>query len=303
MNQVGPTFLVLGAQKAGTNSLLHAMAWHPQVWVAGQELHYFDLNLERGADWYRSCFAPGADRPCRGESSPYYLFHPAAPERVKQFNPELRLLVILRDPVERAIAHYHHARRLGFESLPIQEALAAEPARLRGEAVRLRRHPESRSFAHQHHSYLSRGLYLDQLANWLGSFPREQFLVIESGDLYRRPREILSTCWSFLGLPPFEAQRDLPHLNAGYYSEQALDRAQLASFFAGPNESLFRWWGHRPVWTAGPPGAHLHIMDPSLGIRREGWHQSRCGAVPSGPRPTTADRTETDAVPPPRDAG
>ena len=245
----GPTFLILGAQKAGTQSLAQALAWHPQLWMATPELHYFDLQLAQGEAWYRACFAEGAGAAARGESSPYYLFHPAVPERVHRFQPDLRFLVVLRDPVERAIAHYHHARRLGLESLPAAEALAAEPARLRGEAARLRRHPGAASFSHQHHSYRSRGLYLDQLGGWLSVFPRERFLVLEARDLQQRPRENLQACWTFLGLPPGPVTQPLPHANAGYYREPDLDRRELARFFAAPNEALFQWWGQRPPWT------------------------------------------------------
>lgn len=248
----GPTFLILGAQKAGTNSLREALARHPDIGIAPGEPHYFDLHHARGPAWYRGLFAPSRGQAARGESSPYYLFHPAAPERARRFDPELRLLVVLRDPVERLISHYRHAVSLGLESLPLAAALRAEAARLNGEEERLRRDPAARSFAHQHHSYRARGLYLDQLRRWRACFPRERLFVLEAGELQREPRRWLNRCASFLGLGPYEFEEPYPRLNPGDSRAGdtfGVDIQELAAQYREPNEALFRWWGRRADWT------------------------------------------------------
>src|SRR5215470_750369 len=118
-----PDFLIIGAQKAGTTSLYAYLTAHRDVRPAGRkEVHYFDLGFTAGAElgegWYRSMFPLRArlaldgrrtGRPVRtGEASPYYLFHPAAPQRAAALVPEARLLVLVRDPVERAWSHYRH---------------------------------------------------------------------------------------------------------------------------------------------------------------------------------------------------
>ena len=95
-----------------------------------------------------------------GEGSPYYLFHPAVPSRVATTIPNARLIAILRDPISRAYSQYHHELARGFETLPFLDALKSEEERLAGEAERLCADPSYRSFSHQHHSYVARGIYV-----------------------------------------------------------------------------------------------------------------------------------------------
>src|SRR5436309_16134274 len=106
-----PDFIVIGAQKSGTGSLYAYLNGHPDVAGARvKEVHYFDLHYHRGVDWYLDQFPDeAAARPrCTGEASPYYLFHPHAPRRAFDLVPDARLIALLRDPVDRAISHYHH---------------------------------------------------------------------------------------------------------------------------------------------------------------------------------------------------
>src|SRR5947209_1159841 len=136
-----PDFLIIGAQKAGTTSLYRYLAAHPDIVASTRkEVHFFDINFWRGEWWYRSLFPlrrrlqrrpPLRNRPAiTGEASPYYLFHPFAPERAAQLLPDAKLIVLLRDPVERAWSHYRHEVANGRETMTFPDALAAEPARL-----------------------------------------------------------------------------------------------------------------------------------------------------------------------------
>lgn len=179
-----PTFVVVGAQRAGTTSLFDWLAVHPQVAPAfTKEVHYFDLNYHRGASWYRAHFAlTRAARAC-GEASPYLLFHPLAPERAaRDLPPETVFLAVLRDPVERALSHYRHERALGIESLPLLDALDAEAGRLNGEHERVQRGEDS--FVHQHFSYIARGEYAQQLERWFGCVGRHRMHVFDASDLF-----------------------------------------------------------------------------------------------------------------------
>src|SRR5215216_7751234 len=129
-----PDFLVLGAQKAGTTALYAYLRRHPQI--AGpswKEVSFFDRHYARGESWYRGNFPSrpatwlarrraGAE-PIVGEASPGYLFHPHAPQRVATLLPNVRLIALLRDPVDRALSHYHHELALGRESLSFEEAI------------------------------------------------------------------------------------------------------------------------------------------------------------------------------------
>lgn len=210
-----PHFLVLGTQKGGTTSLHRLLGQHPQVFLPpAKELHYFTLHDQEPLDWYAEHFRGAGPGLQRGDVTPYYLFHPRAPQRIRAVLPEARLIVLLRDPVERALSHYYHAQRHGFETLELPAALAAEAARLEGADQRLR-DPGSRDFSHQKHSYLSRSLYALQLNRYEAAFPGEQLLVLRSEDLFRNTEAVWQRIQSFLQLDLLPLPIPLEQANAG----------------------------------------------------------------------------------------
>jgi len=210
--RVIPDFLILGAQRAGTTSLYRYLTRHPAIApaVLAKGAHYFDTAFDRGPAWYRGHFPTRwtADRIRRragafatGEGSPYYLFHPLAAERIAAALPHAKLIVLLRDPVERAYSHWKHEAERGFEPLAFEDALRAEPERLAGESERILADPTYRSFSHQHHSYVARGLYADQLAAYLSRFPRSQVLVLPMEAFFADPDAGYRSALAFIGLP------------------------------------------------------------------------------------------------------
>ena len=201
-----PDFLGLGTQKGGTTTLHRLLGKHPDVFLpACKEVHFFDQNYNSGEAWYREHFQTArADQRC-GDITPFYLFHPDVPGRIYQHIPNARLIVLLRDPVERAISQVFHAQRLGFEPLPIDEALAAEQGRL----------ATGDPYSFQKHSYLSRSRYLEQLDRYEALFPREQLLILRSEDLFSTPERIWQELLSFLELKPMDWPGALPRANAG----------------------------------------------------------------------------------------
>jgi hypothetical protein len=245
-----PDFLIIGAMRAGTTSLYHLLVQHPQVVRAvTKEVHFFDLNFGRGANWYRAHFRrkTSGPQPLTGESSPYYLFHPLAAARAASLLPDARLIVILRDPVRRAYSHYWHSRRYGFEERPFEQTIEKEPAELAGEVEKLKADPDYRSFAHQHHSYLARGRYAQQLADWFSHFPRPQFLVLEQKRFYADLQAGADALYAFLGLAPhtIEARR----YNEARYPEMAgATLARLAEHFRPYNLQLGEMLGERFEW-------------------------------------------------------
>ncbi len=215
-----PDFLIIGTQKGGTTSLYHYLTQHPQILPATQkEVHFFDLNFHHGIDWYRQQFPARESQPLTltGEASPYYLFHPLVPQRVKALFPRVKLILLLRNPVQRAWSHYNHEVRLGFETLSFAEAIAQESTRLAGEVEKMWADPNYYSYNHQHYTYLSRGIYRNQLKPWMELFPKEQFLIRSSEAFYANPAATLSETLAFLGLPPIEIA-DYPKYNAGEYA-------------------------------------------------------------------------------------
>jgi len=196
--------------RCGTTSLFDCLKDHPQVSPSRRkEVHFFDLQVARGTGWYRRQFAPlrrlpdGSDsRPL--ESSPYYMFHPAVPARIRAVAPEAKIVFLLRDPVERAISHFRKNVRDDREPLPFAAALAAEDERLAGTEAWLLADPRHASPAHQYFSYKARGRYADQLLRWREHFPAAQLLAIDAGRLFAEPAGVLGELLAFLELDPWQ---------------------------------------------------------------------------------------------------
>lgn len=209
-----PDFLILGAQKAGTTSLFEYLAGHPAVIrPATKELHYFTLYHDHGPAWYHRELRADTRTPERGwtfEASPYYLFHPAVPARCAACCPATRLILLVRDPATRALSHYRHEVRLGYEPLPMEAAFAAEVERLRTPLDT----PDG-LHAHRHWSYRARSRYAEQIEAWLNYFPARQMLVIQSELFFAQPARVLHDIQDFLGLPDAPPARPMEHLNAG----------------------------------------------------------------------------------------
>jgi hypothetical protein len=217
-----PDFLIIGTKRGGTTSLWNYLIRHPLVprlfpaWNT-KTSHYFEENFHRGERWYRSHFPTERRRaalerrhggPTRvGEAAPLYLFHPLAARRVGDLLPRVRLIVLLRDPVERAYSHWKERRTEGREPLGFAEALAAEPARTAGERERLIADPGYFSEAYDWHSYRARGRYLEHLTPWLDRFDPGQLLVVPSESLYREPARAYGRVLEFLGLPRHDLGR------------------------------------------------------------------------------------------------
>lgn len=254
-----PNFLLIGAQKGGTSFFYRVLCEHPMLEPASEkEVHYFDLNYGEGVDWYRSRFPASVERDGRqvltGEGTPYYLYHPACAERAARTVPEAKLIVLLRNPVDRAYSHYHHRTKKGVETLGFEEALAAEGDRLRDEEKRLLRDEGYRSFNHQHFSYLSRGIYVEQLARWREYFDEDRMLVLKSEDLYERAHEVFAEAQRFLGLPVWKsksverARKRRLERGARYPPMAAGTRRWLTEHFEPHNQRLYEYLGRDLGW-------------------------------------------------------
>jgi len=201
-----PNFLIVGAQKSATTTLHYLLDSHPDIYFPPgiSEVHFFDLdeNFERGIEWYESLFDLRKNETAVGECSPFYMFEPASIPRIKQLIPDVKLIVILRDPIARANSHYWHEIRWGFEALGFEEAIAAEDERLSSGAL----------FERRHYSYVSRGLYSTQINRLIENFGRENLLVLINEELAANPNSIARTCAEFLSVDPdgFKSARSGP---------------------------------------------------------------------------------------------
>jgi hypothetical protein len=247
-----PTFLIIGAQKGGTTSLYELLAEHPDVGRATRkEAHYFDQNHRQPITWYQAHFPRQGTARHTGEATPYYLFHPLCAERVHAALPEVKLIVLLRNPVDRAHSHHNHEHALGYEELEFVTAIDQEPDRLAGEERRLVEDPGYHSFAHQHYSYIARGLYAQQLKRWYDRFPPEQILTVASEDFFTDPQAALHRVQTWLGLAP-HTPTTLSARNARSYDAMDAElRARLAGYFSDDNARLFRLTNTHLPWA--PP--------------------------------------------------
>lgn len=197
------SFLIAGAQKGGTTALFDYLTEYPDIALADEkELHFFD---DEGQDWAAPDYAayharfPAADgRPC-GEATPIYTYWPNSLERICAYNPAMKLIVVLRDPVQRAWSHWRMEYARGPETEPF--AWCIREGRQRLFAAEPWGH-------HREFSYVERGFYGEQVERLLGLFPRKQLLFLRSDDLRRDPAAVLGRVRAFLGLP--DAQTPLP---------------------------------------------------------------------------------------------
>jgi hypothetical protein len=222
-----PDFVIIGAQKGGTSFLYHLLTLHPLVEPAARkELHFFDNPelFDHGAEWYRRCFprlnSKDGQRSMTGEATPYYLFDPPVAKRMAQIVPQARLIALLRNPIDRAYSHYQMQVKRGTEPRTFEEAIEQ-----------------------QHSSYMSRGIYVDQLLRWFEFFGKEQMLILKSEDFFARPVETLKVVLTFLDLPDW--QPEAPELQQRRHSGtyiQKLDpstRQRLEAYFEPYNQRLY----------------------------------------------------------------
>lgn len=260
-----PDFLIIGTKRGGTTSLWNYLIRHPLVprlfpaWNT-KTSHFFESNWTKGVPWYRSHFPTRRQRATLerrhggvsrvGEAAPLYMFHPLAAQRVRAVVPDVRLIVLLRDPVERAYSHWKERRTNEVEPLEFAEALAAENDRTAGELERLVADPSYVSEAYDWYSYRARGRYLEHLTPWLDIFDRSQFLFLASEDLYTRPSFVYSRTLEFLQLPRFDPGEFTVYNDRPSAPMDPTVRTELTHYYAPHNTALVERLDMEFPWSA-----------------------------------------------------
>lgn len=248
--RVLPDFLIIGAQKSGTTSLYEYLCQHPEIVPAQKkEVHYFDTGFYKGITWYRTHFPRrrSLSNEITGEASPSYLFYPQTARRMYQVVPQARLLVLLRNPVDRAISSYYHQQQKGVEPLSLDEALHAEEQRMK--ALRKGWPTRSKGKQMRQFSYKARGLYAGQLQDFFTYFSPEQIWVAPAERFFAKPAEVLQEAFAFLRVDASFQPTDLRPRNVHQYQPaEAATRARLANYYKQPNEALYRLLGRRFHW-------------------------------------------------------
>jgi hypothetical protein len=254
-----PAFLIIGAGKAGTTSLFLYLVSHPRIaQPLTKEIDYFDRNWGQPIDWYLAHF-PRASRvspgTITGEAGLGYMTFPA---RVAGTLPDVKLIVLLRDPVLRAISHYYHDVNNKKLRSPcgLLETLVAEGAELLPELTHRLvsemgwRQPTITPLPGERwpRGYIRQGLYAQRLLPWLEYFDRSRMLILKSEDMFANPRETYERTVGFLDVGPFDLGPMRPH-NVGAYAD--IDPRvywYLSKVYAEPNRHLRELFGSEFVW-------------------------------------------------------
>jgi hypothetical protein len=259
-----PDFLIIGTKKGGTTSVANWLVQHRQVmpmfprFQRHKSPHYFDINYHRGEAWYRSHFPTEAARAGHarkvgpvhvGEASPYYLFHPAAADRIAETVPDVRLIAILREPVSRAHSNYYDRVVAGTETSPTFEAaLDAEESRLTGITDEWLATPGNYSFSHDHHTYLARGRYAEQLRRYFDRLGRESLLVLPLEALKREPDKTWRRIEDYLGLDHHDVTLEERNVRQGNPPIDRATKERLAAYYAPYNRELADLLGEDYGW-------------------------------------------------------
>jgi len=247
-----PSFLIIGAQKAGTTSLYRYLAKHPNIKpnFVVKELSFFDEYYNRGLPWYKSHFPFKRQTKQYFEGTTHYLFNPLAPQRIKEVLPNVKVIALLRNPIDRAYSSYKHQVRAQRETLSFEEAIAAEVQRLAGEKERLLTEPDYISYNYNHFSYLERGKYSEQIQNWLTHFPREQMLILSSDGFFQDTEVSLNKIYNFLGIEPAKINIKKQY-NTGNYKDAMPEntRTYLQQYYQPYNQELQKILGVDFHWS------------------------------------------------------
>lgn len=193
-------FLIAGAQKAGTTALHSYLSTHSEIHIPNnKELHFFDneKNFAKSKphyDVYHKAFSPNGRKKLLGEATPIYMYWDNAPKRIWQYNPNMKLIIILRNPIERAYSHWNMEYSRGNETLGFSEAIHNESARIR-EALPLQ---------HRIYSYIDRGFYCQQIKKLWFYFGKENILILKHETLRQQPEKTLNAVTDFLEIAPLQ---------------------------------------------------------------------------------------------------
>ena len=230
----GPDFIIIGSMKAATSAIYHYLSEHPRVISRyPKELHFFALNFNKGLDWYLAQFAvkrknAQGEKLLTGEATPSYLAIKNAPRRIFNFFPQVKIIVSLRNPTDRAISHYYHEMiRNKQESRDILEAFSAD------ELENLDKKPRSPTY-----NYLHGGKYILYLQRWLKIFPREQILILNYHELEQNPDGFIEKLFTFLNLEDYLVG-DIEKIYVNEYPEAPISvKQRLDRYFKPYNEEL-----------------------------------------------------------------
>ena len=248
--RVLPDLIVIGVVRSGTTSLYHYLSQHPSVVKSAyDELGYFDSNYKLGLNWYKSFFPSIFEKKkvmqknkkfMTYDVTPFYIYHEKAPERIHQILPNSKLIIILRNPVDRSYSNYF----LGNQKKNFEEIIADEKKILN----KINKNNVDEYYNFVHTSMLARGFYAEQLENWYKSFSKDQILIIKSEEFATDTNKIMNNIFDFLELPHYDIPDNSKKNKIHYEPMKKGTRDDLIEFFRPYNEKLYSLVGRNFDW-------------------------------------------------------
>ncbi|MEH7380605.1 sulfotransferase domain-containing protein [Bacillus sp. JJ1533] len=249
-----PDFIIIGQQKCGTSALYVNLVRHPNIAAAEQkELYFFNNHYEKGLDWYRNQFPSlvlETANTITGEATPNYIDDPLAPQRVFQCMPNVKLIILLRNPVDRAYSQYQMGARNG--SCIINGRLPSFEEFIEKEMNLPENYYENldRKIYLEHYRFLERGIYINKIEKWIKVFPQEQMMIIKSEEFYHDPYKVYKEVLAFLNVPVWEPNKFefINKFRDKYPKLNETTKQELISYFKPYNERLYRFLGRDLQW-------------------------------------------------------
>ena len=254
--RVLPDFIIIGSMKCGTTSLYYDICEHPCVSPAAyDEIGFFDSNFHLGLNWYRSMF-PTKRRiedirrkegvAITGEDTPFYFWNPVAAKRIQKLLPNIKLITILRNPIDRAYSEYQDLVSSESNSPSFETFIENEINTRRKDSSLITE--ENFEIFNQKNSYLLKGIYVDQLKIWAGLFPKEQIFTLSTENLNSEPITALESVFQYLNLPDYKIKNIQRQKQKKYVPMNSQTRKILVEFFKPHNERLFKFIGKKFDW-------------------------------------------------------
>ncbi len=258
--RIYPDFIIIGAAKCGTTSLFYYLKQHPDIKTSYvKEVKFFNKNnYYLGFKRYRSFF-PSLffkyfykyilkRKFITGEGSSDYLRHPIVAKRIYSLLPKVKLIILLRNPVDRAYSHYNMNVRFNLDKLSFEEAIEKEHELLKGGIDRILIDKHYKKFKFNRFFYLLRGIYLNQIKFWFRYFPKEQILILKSEDFFDHPPDILKKIFKFLEIPNWRLFKYNKWKKANYQKMDDKTRNWLINYYKPYNKRLYEFLGINFNW-------------------------------------------------------
>ena len=255
-----PDFLIAGFNRSGTMSLFEYMGQHPNIKNASRrEIHYFTLSYWRGLNWYKSYFPTiiykkffenkNKVKLLTGEAAPHYVFHPLAIKRIKQLMPNVKLIIVFRNPIDNVYSHYQWYKKGKIEKDSLEDAVNTDKQRYEIiERLYNSDQVKEHTFKDVKMPYVSYATYVKYIKQLLEIFPREQILFLKNNELSENPQEVLQEVFNFLQVKEFRVE-DLKKRNVAKYDNmKSSTREYLAKYFEPYNKELEELLGMTFDW-------------------------------------------------------